>query len=137
MLALAGANAVSVVLFVAIYATAGARLLSQAAFVACLIVIFGIATALWVHVEGRHRAIPALDRVGRAAAGLVIVLIAVPALVLMPAFWLDSQLSPDVGFHRFLAPLMTLVLISLVLTVLVNVAGVVVAAGRRLAVGRR
>jgi hypothetical protein len=137
LLALAATNVVGVVLFAAVYATAGARLMSQVAFLGCLLVIFALVTALWVRVEGRHRTLPPLHRIGRVAAALVVVLLGVPALVLMPAFWLDSQLPPDAGFTHHLAPLMTLVLISVVLVVLVNVVGALVAASRGVLVGRR
>ena len=117
-------------MFAVVYATAGARFMSQIAFAACLFVIFSLVTALWVRVEARHRGLETLRRIGRVAAGLVVVLLGVPAFVLMPAFWLDTQLPDEVGFTRYLAPLMTLVLISLGLVVLVNVVGGVVAAGR-------
>jgi hypothetical protein len=130
VLALAATNLVAVVLFAVVYATAGARLMSQTAFVGCLAVIFALATVLWVRVESQHQMLEPLRRVGRAAAGLLIVLLGVPALVLMPAFWLDTQLPPETGFRRYLAPLMTLVLISLTLVLLVNLVGSVVAAGR-------
>ena len=95
-----------------------------------------VVTGLWVRVEVRHRTLEPLRRLGRVAAGLVVVLIGVPTLVLMPAFWLDSRLPPEVGFTRYLAPLMTLTLISLGLVVLVNLVGGVVAAGRVMT-GRR
>lgn len=48
----------------------------------------------------------------------------------MPAFWLNTQLPEEVGFTRYLAPLMTLVLISLMFMVLVNVVGAIVVAGK-------
>jgi hypothetical protein len=130
MLALAATNIVSVVLFGVLYATAGARLMSQAAFLLCLVVIFGLVTVLWVRVEARHRALEPLSRVGRVAAALVGVLVGVPVIVLMPAFWLDSALPPEAAFTPHLAPLMTLTLISLVLVLLVNVAGAAVAVAR-------
>lgn len=137
MFALAAANVVGAVLFAVVYATAGARLMSQAAFVGCLFVIFALVTAFWVRVEARHGTLDPVRRVGRAAAGLVAVLLGVPALVLMPAFWLNTQLPQEVGFTRYLAPLMTLVLISLVLVVLVNVVGGLVLTGRGLFGKRR
>jgi len=130
MLALAATNVVGAALFAAVYATAGARFMSQPAFVACLIVIFSLVTVLWVRAEARHRGLEPLRRIGRVAAGLVVVLLGVPALVLMPAFWLNTQLPDEVGFTRYLAPLMTLVLISLGLVALVNMVGAVVAASR-------
>jgi hypothetical protein len=71
------------------------------------------------------------------ALGLVAVVIATPVLVLMPLFWLDTRLPPEAGLNRLLAPIMTLVLVSLVLVVLVNVAGSVVAIAAALADRRR
>ena len=130
MLALAATNVVGIVLFAALYATAGAQLMPQAAFIVCLLVIFGLVTTLWVRVESRHRALDPIRRIGRIAAALVLVVITVPALVLMPAFWLDSQLPPEADFTRYLAPIMTLVLISLGLVVVVNVVGSILATGR-------
>lgn len=129
MFALAATNAVSVLLFGTLYALAGAGRLSQGAFLACLGVLFVLVTALWVRVEGRHQAFEPLRRLGRVAAGLMAIVIGTPMLVLMPLFWLDSKLPPEAGLNRLLAPIMTLVLISLVLVILVNAAGAVVATG--------
>lgn len=129
MVALAATNVVGAMLFAAVYATAGARLMSQGAFLACLAVIFVLVTTLWVRVEARHRDMGAVRRIGRVAAGLVVVFLVLPATVLMPAFWLDTQLPPDAGFTRWLGPIMTLVLISLALTVVVNLVGAIVAVG--------
>jgi hypothetical protein len=133
MLALIAANAVGVILFGTLYAVAGARWLPQWAFLVCLAMVFVIVTMLWVRVEsaqGHGR--EALARLGRIAAALVIVLVAVPPLSLMPVFWLDSQLPPEAGFRPVIAPIMVLVLIALSLTVLVNIAGGLVAGVRGL-----
>jgi hypothetical protein len=135
MLALAATNVVGAVLFAALYATAGARFMSQGAFVACLVVIFAMVTTLWVRVEARHRELGLVRRIGRVAAGLVAVVLVIPGLILMPAFWLDTQLPPDSGLTRLLGPLMTLVLIALALIVVVNVVGSLVAIARA-AMGR-
>jgi hypothetical protein len=136
MLALAGANLVSVLLFGALYAAAGAEYLSQAAFLVCLAVLVALAITMWVRVEGRHRALDPIRRLGRVVAGLATVIIATPVLVLMPLFWLDTQLPAEAGFTRHLGPVMALTLIALALTTAVNVIGGVIAAGRGLA-GRR
>jgi hypothetical protein len=130
--ALTVTNAVGVVLFGALYAVAGAGLLSQAGFLTCLGVLFVLVTGLWVRTESRHRALEPLRRLGRVAIGLATVVIGMPVLVLMPLFWLDTQLPADAGLNRLLAPIMTLVLVSLVLVALVNVAGAVVAVGAAL-----
>jgi hypothetical protein len=129
MLALAAVNGVGVVLFGVLYATAGARLMPQIAFVVCLAVLFVLVTTLWVRVEGRHRALEPVRRIGRVAAGLVIVVLVTPVVILMPLFWLDTYLPPEAGLTPYLAPMMTLVLISLVLVVIVNLVGAVVALG--------
>ena len=118
------------VLFAAVYTTAGARLLSQRAFIVCLLVIFVLVTTLWIRVEARHRGLGPLRRIGRVAAGLAAVVLVMPTLVLMPAFWLETYLPPDAGFAAFLGPLMTLVLISLALVVVVNIVGALVAVVR-------
>jgi hypothetical protein len=121
---------VGAVLFGAVYGTAGAGMMSQATFVACLLVIFTLVTALWIRVEARHRELGFVRRFGRVVAGLVICLLVLPALVLMPAFWLNTQLPPDARFGRYLAPIMALVLISLALVVVVNVVGALVCVAR-------
>lgn len=136
MLALAAANGVGVVLFGTLYVLAGSRRLSQAAFLTCLVGLFALVTALWVRTEARDRALHPLRRLGRAAVGLITVVVATPALVLMPLFWLETVLPPEAGAGAMLAPAMTIVLIALALVVLTNVTGSVVIAGR-VALARR
>jgi hypothetical protein len=132
MFALAATNVVAAVLFGTLYAVAGAGKLSQAGFLACLALLFALMTVLWVRVEGRHRALEPVRRLGRVAIGFGAVALAVPIVVLMPIFWLDTALPPEAGLNRLLAPIMTLVLIALVLVALVNVVGGVLAAGSAL-----
>ena len=136
MLALAAANAVGVVLFGTLYAVAGARVIPQYAFVACLIVLFALMTIVWVRTEARHRPLGPLRRMARVTVGLVLVLVVTPAAVLAPLFWLDAQLPVEVGVHGARGGVMALVLIALVLIVLVNVAGVMVAVLRSVLGGR-
>jgi hypothetical protein len=136
MLALAGANAVGVLLFAMLYAVAGARALSQWAFLVCLATLFALVTVLWIRTEGRHRGLEPVRRLGHAAAGLVVVLVATPPLVLMPVFWLESVLPPDNEVTPWLGPIMALVLIALALVVLTNVIGAIVIAARALAARR-
>jgi hypothetical protein len=126
MLALAVANLVGVVLFAAVYAAGGARYLSQAAFAVCLLMIFALVTALWVRTESRHAPLGFVRRVGRAAGGLIMVLAGIPIAVLMPLFWLETMLPPEVEFARVLAPAMALTLISLGLVAVMNIVGAVV-----------
>lgn len=135
MLVLAAANTVGVVLFAALYAAAGAGFMGQGAFLLCLVLLFGLVTALWVRTEARHRHLDPLARLGRAAVGIVLVIVATPIVVLMPLFWLDTKVPPEAGLNRALAPVMTLVLISLALIILANFIGAAIAAARAL-VGR-
>lgn len=130
MLALAATNLVGVVLFAVVYAAAGAHWLSQTAFVACLLLLFALMTALWVRTEARHRELEPLRRVGRIVVGLIIIVIGVPALVLLPLSKLETLLPPEAGIDRVLAPAMALLLVSLALVTLVNIVGFVVIAGR-------
>jgi len=137
VLALATANAVGVTLFGLLYAVAAANFMPQAAFLTCLVVLFTMVTAMWVRAEARHWRLETLSRVGRAAGGLVLVIIAIPIFILMPLFWLDTQLPPEAGLRRLLAPIMTLVLFSLVLVALANVVGSVIIVARALLGGGR
>jgi hypothetical protein len=136
VLALAAANAVGAVLFGIVYAIAGARVLPQMAFVACLVVVFVLVTAVWVRTEDRHRRLPSVQRFWRIVIGLLIVLVATPVVVLAPLFWLAEQLPAEAGLHADQGGVMALVLIALVLVVLVNVAGLVLAIIRS-TLGRR
>ena len=130
MLALAATDLVGVLLFGTLYALAGARRLSQSAFVACLIVLFALVTALWVRTEERYRHAHPLRRLVRAVLALAAVIVVTPAAVLMPAFWLAGILPPEAGASAVLPPIMTIVLVSLVLVVLTNLIGSAIIAGR-------
>jgi hypothetical protein len=134
VLALGATNAVGVILFGTLYAVAGTRLLPHGAFLACLAILFALVTVLWVRVEARQaRGIDLIRRIGRVAIGLVLVAIIVPAVVLMPLFWLDTHVPEEAGLRPLLAPVMSLVLIALALTVAVNVLGALIASVRSLA----
>ncbi len=130
MFALAGANAVGVVLFGTLYAVAAVRALPQLVFLGGLVVLFALMTALWIRTEARHRGLTAGRRAGRIVLGLAIVILATPAVVLAPLFWVAEQLPPEVGLHGARGGVMALVLIALMLVFLVNIAGTLVAAGR-------
>jgi hypothetical protein len=54
------------------------------------------------------------------------VLAGIPIAVLMPLFWLETVLPPEVEFARVLAPAMALTLISLGLVAVMNIVGAVV-----------
>ena len=125
MLALTGMNVAGVAVFASIYAAAGARLLNPAAFLASLVVFFIAVTALWVRVERpRGRLRDPVSRLGRIAGALVLTLVAVPGLVLMPLFALKEGLPAEAGLDDAIRPAMVLLLVSLVLVALTNVAGV-------------
>jgi len=124
------------VLFGTLYAVAGARVLSQGAFVACLFVLFALITALWVRTEARHRGLSPWRRVGRGVIGLVSVLAITPAAVLAPMLWLDEQIPREAGLHDVRGGIMALVLITLLLVVLVNLVGFAVVTGRAVFGGR-
>jgi hypothetical protein len=136
VLILAATNTVGLVLFATLYIIAGARYLPQGAFVACLAILFVMMTVVWVRIEARHRHLDPVRRLGRIVGGLAIVLVGGPGLLLMPVFWLDSSLPPEAGLRAVLAPLMSVMLISLALMVGINATGLLVAAIRAL-VGRR
>jgi hypothetical protein len=137
VLALAAANAVGVVLFGTLYIVAGAGLLSQTVFLVCLPVLFVLVTSLWVYAEARNRDLEPLARIGNAAAGFAVVAIASPVVVLMPLFWLDTQIPREAGLNPMLAPVMAVVLIALALVAATNVFGTVVIVARRLLARRQ
>ena len=137
MLALAGINALAAVVFASLYAAAAAQVLSHAAFLASLVIFFVALTALWVRVErSRPGARDPLSRLGRVAVGLLIAAITVPGLSLMPLFSLQQQLPTLSGLDQVIPGMMVVLLVSLVLVALVNIAGLVFLAGSALA-GRR
>jgi hypothetical protein len=131
VLGLAATNVLAAVLFGGLYAAAGARYLSQPAFLAGLVILFALLTRLWVLVEGgRERRRDAFSRIGRVALALVVTLLAVPIAVLLPLFSLERLLPPgEAAAVLPIAAAMAVVLIALVLAVAVNVAGVLVIAG--------
>ena len=137
MLALAATDAVGAILFGVLYAVAGAGLMSQGSFLACLGLLFALVTTLWVQAETRQRGQPPLRRVGRVVAGLALALVATPGMVLMPLFWLDGQLDPHDALRRLLPTAMAVTLIALVLVVLVNAVGLLVIGGRAVLGGAR
>ena len=133
MLALAGINAVAILLFAGAYGLAAARVLSQGAFLAALVVVFGAFTALWVRTERRStRSRDVLSRVGRIAVGLLIAAIAVPGLVLMPLFSLREQLPEEAGVDVLIPGAMVILLASVALGALTNVAGIAFMLGQGL-----
>jgi hypothetical protein len=139
VLALAGVDVATAVVFGLVYAAAGHRILGQAAFLAAVAVVFWGATALWLHVE-RGRGPDPLRRLGRVAGALAVTWFGLPALVLTPLFGLREGLSPEAGLDDVIRPALVLLLASLALTALVNAAGLSTLAAasvaRRLRAGR-
>jgi hypothetical protein len=135
VLGLVAVNALGAVAFAGLYAAAGAAQIAPAALLSALLVVFVGVTAMWVRVEHRSRALDPIRRVGRGAIGFVTVLIGLPVAVLMPLFWLESQLPLEAVPGLHLGPIMALLLVALALVAAANAAGTVVAVV--LAVGRR
>lgn len=135
MLALAAVNVLGTVVFAGLYAASAAAQVSSAAFLGGLLLAFVGMTAIWIRVEQRSRALDPFRRVGRGAIGLLMVGIGLPAVVLMPLFWLESQLPLEAVPALHLGPVMALLLVALALIVAVNAVGAVVAVA--LEVGRR
>jgi ABC-type amino acid transport system permease subunit len=132
VLTLASANAVSVLLLGTLCVLRLSGRLGIAAFLGCLVIVFILATVLWVWTERRHRQLPLLRRAARVIVALLVVVILAPMAVLTPLFWLDAQLPPQAEFHRPLGFVMAGMLMALVLAVLVNAVGAVVIALRGL-----
>jgi hypothetical protein len=86
-------------------------------------------------MEDRSRALDPMARIGRGAIGLLAVVIGLPIVVLMPLFWLESQLPVEAVPALHLGPVMALLLVALVLVVAVNLLGGLAAVA--LAIGRR
>ena len=126
MLALVLVNVLGAVVFAGTYALGSAMGDAPRTFLAVLVLAFLAVTAVWVHVEQRFRGIEAVRRVGRVVLGLLVVVIGLPIVVLMPLFWLESQLPLEAVPSLHLGPVMALLLVSLALVVTVNVAGAVV-----------
>jgi hypothetical protein len=134
-MALAAVNVVGAVVLAGFYAAAGSGHVPPALFLAGLPVVFVALTALWVRVEDRSRALDPMARVGRGVIGLLAVVIGLPIVVLMPLFWLESQLPLEAVPALHLGPVMALLVVALVLVVAMNLLGGLAAVA--LAIGRR
>ena len=126
MLALAGINTLGLALFVGWYMAAALRWLSHGAFLAGMVVLFGVVTALWVRVEDRGAASRGLlERIGRASVALLLVVVLGPVAVLMPLFALDAQLPAEAAMDHLISRTMVLLLVSVALVVLCNMGGAI------------
>jgi hypothetical protein len=131
MLVLAATNFGSVLLFLGIYAAAAAQKLPESLFPPLLAILFVLATAAWVRIEkSRGAGLSGPQRALRSLAALGLSAILSPILVLMPLFWLFHALPPSFRLDVLLNRTMFLLIIALVLTLLVNVAGGSVATWR-------
>lgn len=131
MLRLAGINTVAVLLFAGAYGATATGLLFQGAFLAALVVLFVALTALWIRIEGSGTGNrDPMSRLGRIAVGFLVVAIAVPGLTLMPLFALQDQLPREAGVGEVIPGVMVILLASLALGALVNVAGVAITVGQ-------
>ena len=131
MAALAGINALGLAVFLSLYVAAALRWLSYGAFLTGAVVLLGGVTALWVHVEDRGgRARSVLERIGRAAFALVLVVALGPIAVLMPLFALNAQLPPEASLEHVISRTMVLLLVSLGLVVACNLVGAMAQAVR-------
>jgi len=125
MLTLAGINACGAAAFGLAYLLAGARLLPRSGFWAALGVLLVACTVLWVRAERRQGpSRDVLSRLGRVVAGVVLPIIAAPTVVLMPLFFVQERLPREAGMGDIIGRVMFLLLASLALMILVNVAGV-------------
>ena len=124
MLVLAAINSLGVALFAGAYGAAALRWLSQGAFLASLVVAFGLTVALWVRIERRGSLTRSpLERTGRAAAALVLTVVLVPIAVLTPFFALQSQLPPEAGADHVAGRIMVILIAALALVALANFSG--------------
>jgi hypothetical protein len=131
MLALAATNFGTVLMFLGIYAATATGKLPEPAFPFLLVLLFLAATLLWVRVEGaRGAGMPPSSRVVRWAAALGLSAILSPIRVLMPLFWLFHALPASYGLDVILNRTMFLLVIAMVLTGFVNLAGGAVAVWR-------
>ena len=124
MLVLAAINALGVGLFVGAYGAAALRWLSQGAFLASLVLAFGVTVALWVRIERRGSLTKSpLERTGRAAFALVLTVVLAPIAVLTPFFAVRPQLPPEAGADHLVGRIMVLLITALALVTLANLSG--------------
>lgn len=125
MLNLLGTNMIGILLFGGLYAAAAYRYIPAWAFPPALLASLAGFVAFWIRIERvSGRAPGVLPRLGRILAALLLTVPAAAAFLLMPVFALRTHLPPEAGFGELPTRAMVLLLIALALTVLSNVAGV-------------
>ena len=124
---LAAVNVLGAVVFAGLYAVGARAPIAPAVLIAGLLLVFAGVTALWVAVEQRSRGLDPFRRIGRGVMALLAVVIGLPIVVLMPMFWLESQLPLEAVPLLNLGPVMALLLVALALVVAMNGVGAVVA----------
>jgi hypothetical protein len=127
VLRLAAVNVLGAVVFAGVYAAAGRAALAPAVAMIGLLVVFAGMTALWVQVERGSRALDPFSRIGRGVLALLAVLIGLPIVVLMPLFWVESQIPLEAVPALNLGPVMALLLAALGLVAAMNGIGAVAA----------
>jgi hypothetical protein len=125
VLALAAVNVLGAVVFAGLYAAAARAQFAPVVPTIGLLLVFAGMTALWVRTEQRSRMLDPFTRVGRGALGLLAVVIGLPIVVLMPMFWLESQLPLEAVPALNLGPVMALLLVAIGLVVAMNGVGAV------------
>ncbi len=131
MLNLLGTNLIGILLFGGLYAAAAFHYIPAWVFPPTLLVALVGFVAFWIRIERVSGTTPGvLPRLGRILAALLLTVPAAAAFLLMPLFALRSRLPPAAGFEELPSRAMVLLLIALALTVLANLAGILLAVVR-------
>lgn len=131
MLNLLGTNMIGVLFFGGLYAAAALRYVPAWAFPPCLLAALVGFVWFWIRIE-RVSGVAGglLPRLGRVFGALLLTVPAAAAFILMPLFALRTHLPPEAGLDDLPSRAMVLLLIALALTVLSNVAGVLLSVVR-------
>jgi hypothetical protein len=124
MLTMLGLDLIGVLAFGGLYWAGASRRIAEPMFLPLLALLFVGFTFFWVRIERRENGgVRPLKRAGRIAGGLAAAILLAPALVLTPLFALVRKLPEGNPLEAMTGHAMALLLIGLVLTVLVNLAG--------------
>lgn len=130
MLPLLVVNVLGALSFGSLYALAGLRRISHDLFLTALTLLFVLLTGLWVRAERQAGAgVPPFRRLGRVVLALAATVVGVPAAVLAPLGSLEGALPPALQGELHLPAVLVLLLASLALVALANLAGGLVAVG--------